>query len=94
MPKISDMRLTSLITCILSALIITQLPSHGKEPDPVIIRIEPTGHTDGIFKVNEPLSVNVHLENKATRKVKTVLTCSLTTDEDDPIYSMNQKHHL
>ncbi|MCH2026099.1 MAG: hypothetical protein MK172_10180, partial [Verrucomicrobiales bacterium] len=90
MPKTSDTRLMSLITCILSGLIITQLPSHGEEPEPVSIRIEPTGHTDGIFKVNEPLSINVHLENKAKKKIKTVLTCLLTTDEDDPIYSMNQ----
>ena len=94
MPKTSDTRLMSLITCILSVLIITQFPSHGEDPEPVSIRIEPTGHTDGIFKVNEPLSINVHLENKAKRKIKTVLTCSLTTDEGDPIYSMNQKHDL
>jgi len=94
MHKSTDKRLISLIAFILIALIITQLSSHGEEPGPVIIRIEPTGDSDGIFKVNEPLSINVHLENKVKRKIKTVLTCSLTTDEGGPIHSMNQKHDL
>ncbi len=87
-------RFISLTTFLLLALLISNLSSYGKEPGPILIRIEPTSDTNGIFKANEPLRINVHLENTAKRKIKTVLTCSLTTDEDDPIYSMQQKHDL
>ena len=87
-------RFISLTTFLLLALLISNLSSYGKEPAPILIRIEPTGDTDGIFKANEPLNINVHLENTAKRKIKTVLTCSLSTDEDDPIYSMQEKHDL
>ena len=89
-----DKKLIALILLILLALIITHHSSYGEEPEPIQIRIDPTGDTNGIFKSNELLSINVHLENRAKEQLETVLTCSLTTDEDDPIHSMQQNHDL
>ena len=90
--SLKDRTLIVLFASLLLALLISNHSSYGKEPDPILIRIEPTDDINGIFNANEPLRLDVHLENTKEKELETLLTCSLTTDEDTFIYSMSEKH--
>ena len=92
--SLKDRTLIVLFASLLLALLISNHSSYGKESDPILIKIEPTDDINGVFEAKKPLTLDVHLENTEEKEFETLLTCSLTTDEDTFVHSISEKHHL
>ena len=84
--------LMTLIAFLIFASLLSNSPSYGEEPSPILVRIVPTNDNNGIFKATQPITLDVHLENRKNKEFETLITCSLTTDEDNFVYSMSEKH--
>ena len=82
----------TLIAFLIFASLLSNSPSYGEEPSPILVRIVPTNDNNGIFKVKQPITLDVHLENRKNKEFETLITCSLTTDEDNFVYSISEKH--
>ena len=84
--------LMTLIAFLIFGSLLSNSPSYGEEPSPILVRIVPTNDNNGIFKATQPITLDVHLENKKNKEFETLITCSLTTDEDNFVYSISEKH--
>ena len=82
----------TLIAFLIFGSLLSNSPSYGEEPSPILVRIVPTNDNNGIFKATQPITLDVHLENRKNKEFETLITCSLTTDEDNFVYSMSEKH--
>ena len=82
----------TLVAFLIFGSLLSNSPSHGEEPSPILVRIVPTNDNNGIFKAKQPITLDVHLENRKNKEFETLITCSLTTDEDNFVYSMSEKH--
>ena len=82
----------TLIAFLIFASLLSNSPSYGEEPSPILVRIVPTNDNNGIFKATQPITLDVHLENRKNKEFETLITCSLTTDEDNFVYSISEKH--
>ena len=82
----------TLIAFLIFASLLSNSPSYGEEPSPILVRIVPTNDNNGIFKATQPITLDVHLENRKNKEFETLITCSLTTDEDTFVYSISEKH--
>ena len=84
--------LMTLIAFLIFGSLLSNSPSYGEELSPILVRIVPTNDNNGIFKATQPITLDVHLENRKNKEFETLITCSLTTDEDNFVYSMSEKH--
>ena len=84
--------LMTLIAFLIFGSLLSNSPSYGEEPSPILVRIVPTNDNNGIFKATQPITLDVHLENRKNKEFETLITCSLTTDEDNFVYSISEKH--
>ena len=82
----------TLIAFLIFGSLLSNSPSYGEEPSPILVRIVPTNDNNGIFKATQPITLDVHLENRKNKEFETLITCSLTTDEDTFVYSISEKH--
>ena len=82
----------TLIAFLIFGSLLSNSPSYGEEPSPILVRIVPTNDNNGIFKATQPITLDVHLENRKNKEFETLITCSLTTDEDNFVYSISEKH--
>ena len=84
--------LMTLVAFLIFGSLLSNSPSYGEEPSPILVRIVPTNDNNGIFKAKQPITLDVHLENRKNKEFETLITCSLTTDEDNFVYSISEKH--
>ena len=84
--------LMTLVAFLIFGSLLSNSLSYGEEPSPILVRIVPTNDNNGIIKATQPITLDVHLENRKNKEFETLITCSLTTDEDNFVYSMSEKH--